>query len=134
MNDLSNKKILVVDDDGDTRELLRFTLEQYGADVVLAQSVDAALKNYREAPPHAVVADIRLGISDGYALIQMIRENDIEYRGFTPAIAVTGFASREDEERAMMAGFNAYLAKPFDPEELVTTIASLLSGSGHQAA
>lgn len=134
MNELSHKKILVVDDDADTRELLRFALEECGADVVMAQSVDTALKNYREAPPHAVVADIRLGSSDGYALIQVIRENDVEYRGFTPAIAVTGFASREDEERAMEAGFNAYLAKPFDPMHLVTTIAKLLSGSGHQAA
>ena len=58
----------------------------------------------------------------------------MEYRGFTPAIAVTGFASPDDEDRAMAAGFNAYMTKPFDPEEVVTTLAGLLRSSGDLAA
>jgi CheY-like chemotaxis protein len=131
---LSNKTILVVEDDADTREVLRFALELVGASVVAVASVDAALETYRQSPPHAVIADIRLGRSDGYALIKAIRETDVEYRGFTPAIAVTGFASSDDEDRAMAAGFSAYLTKPFDPAQVVTMIARLLSRSGDLAA
>jgi len=131
---LKDRTILVVDDDADTRELLRFVLQESGAHVVAAGSVDAAFGTYRQAPPHAVIADIRLGKSDGYALIKAIRETDAEYRGFTPVVAVTGFASTDDEERAMAAGFNAYITKPFDPAQVVTTLAQLLRSSGDMAA
>ncbi|OLE40982.1 MAG: hypothetical protein AUI36_24895 [Cyanobacteria bacterium 13_1_40CM_2_61_4] len=131
---LKDRTILVVEDDADTRDLLRFVLEESGAKVVAVASVDAAFGTYRQSPPHGVIADIRLGRSDGYALIKAIRETDMEYRGFTPAIAVTGFASPDDEDRAMAAGFNAYMTKPFDPEEVVTTLAGLLRSSGDLAA
>jgi CheY-like chemotaxis protein len=131
---LKNKTVLVVEDDGDTRELLRFALEFTGASVVAVPSVEAAFETYRQSPPHAVIADIRLGRSDGYALIKAIRETDAEYRGFTPVIAVTGFASPDDEARAMDAGFSAYVTKPFDPGEVVDTIARLLSRSSDLAA
>ena len=131
---LKDKTILVVEDDADTRELLRFVLEENGAHVIAVASVDAALGTYRQAPPHAVITDIRLGRSDGYALIKAIRDTDVEYRGFTPVIAVTGFASPDDEDRAMAAGFNAYITKPFDPAQVVSTLAGLLSRSSDLAA
>jgi DNA-binding response OmpR family regulator len=131
---LKDRTILVVEDDADTRELLRFALEESGANVVAVASVDAAFGTYRQAPPHAVIADIRLGRSDGYALIKAIRETDLEYRGFTPVIAVTGFASPDDEDRAMEAGFSAYITKPFDPAHVVATLAGLLSRSNDLAA
>jgi CheY-like chemotaxis protein len=54
-----------------------------------------------DRPPHVVIADIRLGTSDGYALIKAIRELNFEYEGFMPAVAVTGYASPEEEERAL---------------------------------
>ena len=119
---------MVIDDDSDTCELLRTALEQAGASVLVAHNVDGAIETFRRCPPHAVVADIRLGNSDGYALIKAIREHNIEYRGFTPAVAVTGFASPEDKERAIAAGFNAYLAKPFEPAAVISAIAKILSG------
>ena len=125
---LKNTTIMVIDDDSDTCELLRTTLEQAGASVLVAHNVDGAIETFRRCPPHAVVADIRLGNSDGYALIKAIREHNIEYRGFTPAVAVTGFASPEDKERAIAAGFNAYLAKPFEPAAVISAIAKILSG------
>jgi len=131
---LHNTKIMVVDDDENTCELLRFALEREGATVVVAQSVGKAIETFRRRPPHAVVADIRLGSSDGYALIKAIRAHNVEYRGFTPAIAVTGYASSDDEERALESGFNAYFAKPFDPCHVVTTIKKILSGSAGLAA
>jgi CheY-like chemotaxis protein len=131
---LKDKTILIVEDDGDTRDLLRVVLEAAGANVVAAESVETALETYRRAPPHAVVADIRLRSSDGYALIKAIRETDLEYRGFTVAVALTGFASPEDQTRALAAGFNAYIAKPFDPADVVQTLGDLLLGSRDSAA
>jgi CheY-like chemotaxis protein len=131
---LQNFTIMVVDDNEDTRDLLRLVLEQEGASVVVKESVADAIESFSRTPPHAVVTDIRLGTSDGYALLKAIRERNVEYRGFTPAVAVTGFASPEDEERAMAAGFNAYLAKPFDPRTVVFTIRRILPGSVDLAA
>ena len=134
MNALTNKAILIVDDDADTRELMRLVLEDAGAKVVTAESVEEALKTYRTSPPHGVVTDIRLGSSDGYALITAIRKNDAEYRGFTTVVAVTGFGSPEDKMRALAAGFNAYITKPFEIEEVVRTLGRLLQPACDPAA
>ncbi|HYR91221.1 MAG TPA: response regulator [Terriglobia bacterium] len=131
---LKNLTILIVDDDADTCHLLRSVLEEAGACVLVARSVSAALDTFRRSPPHAVVADIQLGDSDGYALIKAIRQHNIEYRGFTLAIAVTGFACPEDEERAMAAGFDVYLRKPIDLTGVVDTIAEVLHRPDELAA
>ena len=124
---LENKTILIVDDDAAIREAARSALEDAGGSVILAHSVDDAFETYRQAPPHAVIADIRLGKSDGYALIKAIRLTDSEYRGFTPVIAMTSVASPEDEARALAAGFNAFIAKPFDSQSIVAAVAGLLN-------
>jgi len=131
---LENKTILVVDDNEDIRNLLKAILEQAGASVTAARSVREAIDVFRNSPPHAVVLDIRLGASDGYALIGEIRKINAEYRGSTPAIAVTGYASPEDEERAMSAGFTAYFSKPFEPDDIVRTISTFLAGPQNRAA
>jgi CheY-like chemotaxis protein len=132
---LLNTSILVVDDDEDTCELLQVLLEETGAKVVTAQSAEAALALYRLHPPDIIVSDMRLGSSDGYAFIAAIREYNKEYRGFTPAIALTGFRYPGDEDRAIRAGFNAYIHKPFEPEDdLIPTIKRLLQAQRHDAA
>ena len=123
---LPNITVLVVDDDEDTCQLLRIMLEGTGANVVTANSAEAALALYRLHPPDIIVSDMRLGSSDGYAFITTIREYNKEYRGFTPAIALTGFQYPGDEDRAIRAGFNAYIYKPFRPEDLIATITRLL--------
>ena len=97
-------------------------------------SAEAALALYRLAPPDIIVSDMRLGSSDGYAFIAAIREYNKEYRGFTPAIALTGFAYPGDEDRAIAAGFNAYIRKPFNPEDLIFTISRLLRQQRADAA
>jgi CheY-like chemotaxis protein len=125
---LANSTILIVDDNDDIRNLLQSAFEAAGASVVTAHSVDAALDAFRRCPPHAVVTDIRLGNSDGYVLIHAIRQINAEYKGFTPVIATTGYASPEDEQRAKSAGFTAYMSKPFDPAEVVRTIGTILAG------
>jgi CheY-like chemotaxis protein len=127
MNALTNTTILLVDDNIDSCDLLRFAFEGFGASVVAAQSVNAALEAFRRCPPHAVIADIRIGTSDGYELLKAIRDTNAEYKGFTPVIAVTGFASPEDRDRAMAAGFSGYFSKPFNPAELVEAVGKLLS-------
>jgi hypothetical protein len=131
---LKDKTILVVADDANMRDLLRRVLEEAAADVVTADSVEAAFETYRQSPPDAVVADIRLGTSDGYALIKAIRETDIEYRGSTVVLALTGSASPQEQKRALAAGFNAYIAKPFAPAEVVEILRELLSHPRESAA
>ena len=131
---LEHKQVMVVDDNADTLELLRLILEQAGATVVVAQSVEGAVAAFRKCPSHAVICDIRLGNTDGYELIKSIREYNAKYRGFTPAVAVTGFASPEDAERARSSGFNAYIAKPFDPQDIVSTVVRVLREPVEHAA
>jgi DNA-binding response OmpR family regulator len=131
---LKDKTVLVVADDANMRDLLRRVLEEAGADVVTADSVESAFETYRQSPPHAVVTDIRLGTSDGYALIKAIRETDAEYRGSTVVLALTGSASPEEQKRAFAAGFNAYIVKPFDPAEVVERLRELLSHPRESAA
>jgi len=131
---LKDKTVLVVADDANMRDLLRRVLEEAGADVVTADSVESAFETYRQSPPHAVVTDIRLGTSDGYALIKAIRETDVEYRGSTVVLALTGSASPEEKKRALAAGFNAYIVKPFDPPEVVERLRELLSRPRESAA
>ena len=135
MNDqLKDITILVIDDDHDTLELLQTILEGYGATVVTADSVESALPAWRHAPPHLVLTDMRLGSSDGFALLEAIRNYNNEYRGFTPAIALTGYWPAGDEARAITAGFNAYLRKPVDPVNLVDTITFVLRNPADSAA
>ena len=134
MNTLANTRVLLVDDNLDSCDLLRFVFEESGASVVTAQSVNAAIEAFRRSPAHAVVADIRIGASDGYDLLKAIRETNAEYKGFTPVIAMTGFASPEDKDRATAAGFNGYFAKPFNPAAVVEAVEKLLSAPLDEAA
>jgi CheY-like chemotaxis protein len=131
---LANTTVLVVDDNEDTCELLRTILKERGANVVAAHSAEAALAAYRLNPPDIILSGMRLGSSDGYALITAIRECNKEYRGFTPAIALTGFQYPGDEDSAIAAGFNAYIHKPLDQRDVIRTINRLLREQRHRAA
>jgi CheY-like chemotaxis protein len=131
---LRNTNVLIVDDNADIRELLRTVLEQFGASVAVAQSVDDAVQAFRRRPAHVVITDMRLGDSDGYVLLHAIRECNAEYRGMTPVLALTGYGSPEDKSRAIAAGFDAYLCKPCDPFEVVNALSKALGGSLDLAA
>jgi CheY-like chemotaxis protein len=131
---LKNLTVLVVDDDLDDCEYLRSLLEKSGASVMVARSVADALELQRQSPAHVVVADIHLGGWDSYALIKGIRKCNLDYRGFTAAIAIAGFASPADKQRAIMAGFDAYLPKSIEPAYVVSTIARVLHDSRELAA
>jgi CheY-like chemotaxis protein len=123
LNDLS---ILVVEDDTDTRELLRLILEGQGAKVRTASSVPEALTAYDENRPHVLVADIGMPEYNGYTLIGRVRARDRE-RGnsIVPAIALTAYATAIDRDTMLTAGFQIHMPKPFDPNQLVSVIADL---------
>jgi CheY-like chemotaxis protein len=123
---LHDLKILVVDDDRDTREMLRFILQQESGEVIAASSVPEALTSYKNARPHVVVTDIGMPEYNGYALITLIREHDQQTGRTTPVIALTAYTSPADEQTAMAAGFHKYMSKPFDPGELIENICGVL--------
>jgi CheY-like chemotaxis protein len=77
-----------------------------------------------------LVTDIGLADKDGYALVRQIRRHEAEHGGFLPAVALTGFARAEDRTRVLAAGFQAHVAKPFDPAELTAAIAAVARGPG----
>ena len=125
LNDLS---ILVVEDDTDTRELLRLILEGQGAKVRTASSVPEALSAYDECRPQVLVADIGMPEYNGYTLIGRVRARDRE-RGnsIVPAIALTAYATAIDRDTMLTAGFQVHMPKPFDPNHLVSVIADLVA-------
>ena len=123
---LNNIRVLVVEDDRDTRQMLTFIFEQTGADVIAAGSFNEAMKAYREMPPNVVVADIGMPDYNGYALISRMREEDRELGRTTPAIALTAYTSEADRQQALSAGFQKYMAKPFEPAELIANVVDLI--------
>jgi CheY-like chemotaxis protein len=122
---LAGRQILVVEDDSDTREMLKFVLEQNGAVVLTTDSVPPAVELVEKVHPDAVVADIGLPEYNGYALIAKIREFDEREHSRTKCVAVTAYATPADRDITLRSGFDAYIAKPFEPEELVQTVAKL---------
>jgi CheY-like chemotaxis protein len=126
---LAGKQALVVEDDTDSRLLISEILEQYGAQVDSADSYETAVKLLEHAKVvHVVLVDIGLPERDGYALIAKIRSM-LRYR-YKPALAVTAFATDDDRSMALSAGFQGYVAKPFDSRKLVSQVASvILKGS-----
>jgi PAS domain S-box-containing protein len=120
---LSNLKILVVDDEADSRQLISFLLEQYGAMVTSAESAQEALSQIARSRPDVLVSDLGMPEMDGYALMRKLRAE-----GQTmSAIAVTGYARDEDREAALKAGFQAHVTKPIEPTELVKTILAIVN-------
>jgi signal transduction histidine kinase/ActR/RegA family two-component response regulator len=122
---LQGRRILVVDDDSDTCELLARVLGYYGAEVTTASSAEEALRAVERVHAHVVVSDIAMPGVDGYGLVRQLRALE-EARGWrVPALALTAHARAADSERAFMAGFAAYVAKPVEPAELAELIARL---------
>jgi CheY-like chemotaxis protein len=113
---------LVVEDEPDTCEFLDRFLQSYGAKVIVSHSAEQALAQLPDGKVDIVVSDIGLPDVDGYDLIQRIRR--LPAGGAIPAIALTAYARTEDRTRAFRAGYQAHLAKPIEPAELVATIAS----------
>lgn len=126
---LRGVRVLVVDDEHDTREVLSVMLARYGAEIRTAGSAAEAMEIYSQWQPDVLVSDIGMPEEDGYALIQQIRALPQENGADVPAIALTAFASAQDKERALSAGFQRHLAKPVEPVALAKNVARILGRS-----
>ena len=118
-------KALIVDDEPDARELLAFILEEQGAEVELAASAKEALRKVGTFVPDILLSDIGMPEEDGLSLLQKVRKLPINRGGAVSAIAVTAFATREDCQKCLDAGFQKHLPKPLDADELISTVVNL---------
>ncbi|HEY0006009.1 MAG TPA: response regulator [Pyrinomonadaceae bacterium] len=126
---LKGLRILVVDDEFDTRELIAAVLSQCGAEVRHDGTVEEAILTVESWSPHLVLSDIGMPEEDGYSLIKRMRELDPQQPTRIPVIALTAYAGAEDRQRALDAGFQLHIAKPIEPEELVAAVARLAQRS-----
>jgi CheY-like chemotaxis protein/anti-sigma regulatory factor (Ser/Thr protein kinase) len=118
-------RVLLVEDDADTLDMLRFILEQYGAEVCTAASTREGLKILDHWQPDALVSDLAMPGQDGYELIRQLRSRGAKRGGNIPAVALSAYTRSEDRQRALSAGFQTHVSKPVDPEELVNVVANL---------
>ena len=116
---LANVRILVVDDDQQSRDATATLLELCGAQITAVASVADAIAGVNRQAPDVIVADIAMPVEDGYDLIRRLRDGS---RSAIPMIALTACATAEDESRIRAAGYDAYLAKPIDGSELVAAV------------
>ncbi len=122
---LDGMLILVVDDEEDTRQLLVQSLTFYGATVITASSAEEAFEAVQDKNPDLMVSDIGMPDEDGYSLIRRIRALSDEQHRDVPAVALTAFTRAQDRMRALTSGYQNHVAKPVEPDELATVIASL---------
>ena len=122
---LQGLKVLVVDDEADTRELIGEVLKECGSEVITTRSVEEALAALEQHNPDILISDLGMPDEDGYSLIEKIRALPSERGGDIPAAALTAYARAEDRMRVLRSGFQFHLPKPVDSAELVTVVASL---------
>jgi two-component system cell cycle response regulator DivK len=119
-----SKRILVVEDQEDNREILRALLESIGHQMIEAFDGEAAVAKAIEHRPDLILMDIQLPVLDGYEATRRIKAN-VELRSI-PIIVVTSYALSGDEEKARAAGCDAYVTKPYSPRELLAKIGDFL--------
>jgi PAS domain S-box-containing protein len=122
---LDGLRVLVVDDEPDTREMLKAMLEQCDANVQAAGSAAEALQIMEWWQPDVLVSDISMPEEDGCELIRKVRALEPDRGGKVPAVALTAYARNEDRARVLSAGFQIHVPKPVEPAELTAVIASL---------
>lgn len=129
---LKNAKILIVEDDPDSRQVLQLVLEQSGAKVKAATSASDALKILSASKtdlPDAIISDLAMPDKDGYALMSQVRRLAADNGGKIPAIALSAFAADENKQKAFSSGFQKYHTKPFEPDLLIDDILKILNKS-----
>jgi len=121
---LEGLRVLVVDDEADSRSLLNAILTGSGSEVRCCCSAANAMQEFNNWNPDVLVSDIGMPDEDGYTLIKKLRQQPSVRVSGIPAIALTAYASPDDRARALAAGFQIHLAKPIEPETLVSSIVS----------
>jgi PAS domain S-box-containing protein len=123
---LDGVHVLLVEDDDDSRRLLGAMLKRHGARVTSTKSAAEALRVFEAELPDVLLSDIGMPDQDGYELVRRLRELPPERGGKTPAIALTGYASRKDRERALSSGYQQHMAKPIEQADMIKAIAALV--------
>jgi PAS domain S-box-containing protein len=124
---LASVRVLVVDDEPDSREFVAFVAQQAGAKVTAVGSAIEALQLLSTTPFDILITDIGMPDMDGYMLVRQVRVLPPEEGGQIPAIALTAYAGDFNQKQALAAGFQRHVAKPVEPNELVKAIVTLLS-------
>ena len=126
MGPLEGIRILLVEDDDDTREVMQLALEARGARLVCASSAGEALAAMARESPDVVLSDIAMPGVDGHAFLRSLRALPRARGGRVPAVAITADTSREGRVRSRLAGFHYHLAKPCDVEKLTEIVSGLV--------
>ncbi len=122
---LEGLRVLLVDDEKETREIISTVVERTGAEVKTCTSAREALNTLLEWRPHVILSDIGMPDEDGYTFIGRVRSLTHDEGGSTPAAALTAYARDEDRKQALAAGYQMHIAKPIAAGQLVTMIAKL---------
>jgi CheY-like chemotaxis protein len=122
---LHRVRVLVIDDDRNTREMLAEVLGMYGAQVQAAESAREAQRTLKSWRPDVIVSDLGMPEVDGFDFMRQLRASPVGTGETTPAIAVSGYARPEDQRLALAAGYQYFLPKPVDLQKLVDAILSV---------
>ncbi|MGH7282486.1 MAG: response regulator, partial [Polyangiaceae bacterium] len=122
---LAGIEILVVDDDEDSREMVKHVLERVGASVTAVESARDAVAFVRRSPVDLLISDIGMPDEDGFSLMKKIRELPEKNASRVPGIALTAYARKEDAQQAIRVGYQRHLPKPVNVDALVGVILSL---------
>lgn len=123
---LDGVRVLVVDDDADTRQMLKAILSECQADVITAASAAEAFKEIERRKPDVLVSDLGMPEQDGFELIKKVRETEsADNTNRIPALALTAYTKAEDRLRALAGGYQVHLSKPVEPAEFVLVVANL---------
>ena len=129
---LNGLRIMVVDDEKDSRDLLEDVLSLCEAEILAVASAAEALEKIPEFDPEVIISDIGMPEQDGYKLIKEIRKREkAQNLKRVPAIALTAYARVEDRMKALSSGFQMHVPKPVEPAELAAVIASLVEYTGN---
>lgn len=130
---LDGLRVLVVEDDPDTRQMLKALLSEYNADVITVPSAAEAIKEIGRRKPDVLVSDLGMPEQDGYELIKKVREMEsADHTARIPALALTAYAKAEDRVRALAGGYQVHLSKPVEPAEFLLVVANL-AGRGQSS-
>ena len=129
---LRSVQVLVVDDDRDALDMLARLLSDAGAAVRTASSATEAVTLLRWIQPDVLVSDLAMPDEDGYSLIRTVRASERGTGRDIPAVALTAYVRVQDRARAVAAGFNMFVEKPVDPDELISVIAGIAESRGER--